>query len=152
MVRSRSRSRSRERDSRPKKFSSRSNKSNDFLQVRAKMRAGIFENGTPKAWARSPSPISSDSDIEEHVQKREKRKKHEEERQRAKKAALENQKVTISSDSEDDEKSKKSKKKKKKKDKKSEKRKEEKTIKSGIRRNVGRKHGHRDDSGKKIQS
>ena len=35
---------------------------------------------------------------------------------------------------------------------KSEKRKEEKTIKSGIRRNVGRKHGHRDDSGKKIQS
>lgn len=93
------------------------------------MRAGIFENGTPKAWARSPSPISSDSDIEEHVQKREKRKKHEEERQRAKKAALENQKVTILSDSEDDEKSKKSKKKKNKKDKKAKKEKKKKRSK-----------------------
>merc|ERR1712037_779049 len=72
MERSRSRSRSRERDFRPKKFSSRSNKTNEFLQVRAKMRAEIFENGTEKAWARSPSPISSDSDIEEHVKKREK--------------------------------------------------------------------------------
>ncbi|CBY13030.1 unnamed protein product [Oikopleura dioica] len=93
------------------------------------MRAGIFENGNQKAWARSPSPISSDSDIEEHVRKREKRKKHEEERQRAKKAALESQKLTISSDSEDDENSKKSKKKKKKKDKKAKKEKKKKRAK-----------------------
>jgi len=56
-------------------------------------------------------------------------KKHEEERQRAKKAALESQKLTISSDSEDDENSKKSKKKKKKKDKKAKKEKKKKRAK-----------------------
>ncbi|CAG5113535.1 Oidioi.mRNA.OKI2018_I69.chr2.g7633.t1.cds [Oikopleura dioica] len=132
MVRSRSRSRSRERDTKSKPFHSsnpRSKVTNDFLDVRGKMRNSIFENGTDKAWGRSPSPISSDSDIEEHVKRRQKRKQYEAERQQAKKAALESQKVTISSDSDDDEKSKKSKKKKKKKDKKAKKEKKKKRSK-----------------------
>ena len=76
-----------------------------------------MEYGTPKAWARSPSPISEDSDCEEYLQLVEKRKIEEQEKRN--RAAM-----VISSDDEKHSKKKKSKKSKKKK-KRKEKEKEE---------------------------
>jgi len=76
-----------------------------------------MEYGTSKAWARSPSPISEDSDCEEYLQLVEKRKIEEQEKRN--RAAM-----VISSDDEKHSKKKKSKKSKKKK-KRKEKEKEE---------------------------
>jgi len=125
----RSRSRSREKNrnqnrSRPndyhrdgnKSFDRERHRSSELFVKRQINRTSIMESGTAKVWARSPEPLSADSDDEQYLKFLERKKQEEQEMTRKKIEEAQKRAMVISSDDEiKHKKSKKSKKKKKKK-------------------------------------